>query len=300
MPAKVILNPYADRWRAGARRPEAEAALKTVGLEYALDVTERPGHGMELASEAVRQGFDPIISAGGDGSLNEVLNGILQAIGDQHPPSLGILPLGTANDVVDNLNMPRDLIQAASVIASGHSRMVDVCEVNGRYFVNNAGIGLEPYVTSIQQRMTHTSGILRYLLATLTAISHNPQWEMQLDWQDGHHAGPVTLVSIGNFPRTGGIFYTAPHADGFDGLLTFVYGYIPSRVGILQVLPKTMKAGKGNYVEHPSVHEAHSPWLRVRVSPPSPAHADGELFSEASQELHYRVHPARLPLLTGQ
>ncbi len=298
MTAKVILNPYAARWKAESRRAEIESALSEAGLDYELTLTERPEHGIELASEAVKAGFDPIVAAGGDGSISEVVNGMLQAEGKGKLPKLGILPLGTANDVVDNLEMPKELDAAAKIIAAGEHRMIDVCEVNGRYFINNAGVGLEPYVTTIQQRMTFASGIVRYLLAALTAIAHNPKWTMQLEWEGGSYEGPTTLVSIGNFPRTGGIFFTVPHADGFDGQLTFVHGYLPTRLGILSVLPKTMKAGKGNYVEHPSVHEYNSPWLKVKVTPSSPAHADGELFAEAIQELHYRIHPARLALLT--
>lgn len=299
MTAKVILNPYAARWKAESRRTEIESALRNAGLDYELVLTERPEHGIELAAEAVRAGFDPIVAGGGDGSISEVVNGMMQAEGKGKLPKLGILPLGTANDLIDNLAMPKELDAAAKIITAGRHRMLDVCEVNRRYFINNAGIGLEPYVTTIQQRMGYVKGILRYLLATLTAIARNPQWTMQLEWEGGSYEGPTTLVSIGNFPRTGGIFYTVPHANGFDGQLTFVYGYLPTRLAILSVLPKTMKAGEGNYVEHPAVHEHNSPWLNVKVTPGSPAHADGELFTEDIQDLNYRIHPARLALLTN-
>lgn len=297
MPAKVILNPYANRWKAGAQQAAIESALASAGLDFELAVSPKAGGGTPLAAEAVRAGFDPIISAGGDGSLNDVLNGIMQAVGKNAPPTFGLLPLGTANDLIDNLGLPHSLEQSAQIIAGGHTRMVDLCKANDRYFLNNAGIGFEPTVTLTQQNMTGTQGIVRYLLATLRVIAKNPQWTMQLEWEDGSYSGPVTLVSIGNFPRTGGIFFTVPHADGFDGLLSFVYGHIPNRLGILKVLPKTMKADIGNYVEHPAVHEIHSPWLRVRLQPGSPAHADGELFASAAHELNYSIEPAKLPLL---
>lgn len=299
MTAKVILNPYAARWQAKSRIADIKDALNSAAVEYEIALTEAPEHGSLLAAEAVVAGFDPIIAAGGDGSIGEVVNGMVKAAGDGQLAKLGILPLGTANDVVDNLGMPRDLDEAATMIATGKDRMLDLCEVNGRYFINNAGIGLEPFVTTIQQEMTYVKGIVRYLMATLTAIARNPQWEMELEWEGGSYKGPTTLVSIGNLPRTGGIFFTVPHADGFDGQLTFVHGYPPSKLGILRVLPKTMKAGEGNYVEHPAVHEYHSPWLTVKVNPGSPAHADGELFSESVRELNYRIHPARLPLLSS-
>ncbi|MQC26699.1 MAG: diacylglycerol kinase family lipid kinase [Chloroflexi bacterium] len=299
MTAKVILNPYAARWKAGKQREAIEAALQDAGVAFELVSTETRGHGTALAAEAVRLGFDPIISAGGDGSLNEVLNGILQGAKGGKLPVFGLIPLGTANDLVDNLGMPRGIYEAVAIIAEGRTRAIDLCEVNGQFFLNNAGIGLEPTITLIQQNMTWAKGIAHYLLATLTAIGRNPHWQMQLAWEGGDYEGPVTLVSIGNLPRTGGIFYTVPDADAFDGQLSFVYGYIPNRAGILKVLPKIMKAGEGNYVEHPAVHQEHSPWLTVRVTPNSPAHADGELFTHAGNEFNYRVHPRGLHLLTS-
>jgi YegS/Rv2252/BmrU family lipid kinase len=299
MTAKVILNPYAGRWLAQQRRPEAEAALRTAGVEYELATTERPGHGIELAEEAARQGFSPVISAGGDGSISEVVNGLALAAAASggQMATFGVLPLGSANDFVDNLGLPRDLIGAAQVIASGRTRLLDLGQVNGRFFDNNAAIGLEPYITLIQQRITRLRGDLRYLMATLRGVMDNPRWTMRLEWDGGEYEGPVTLVTVGNSPRTGGIFYTTPHADPFDGRLTFVYGYMATRIEILRLLPRTMKPGPGSYVEHPAIHEVHATWLRVRSEQPTPAHADGEIFDPAIRELEYRVFPARLPVL---
>ncbi len=306
MKAKVILNPYAGRWIALQRRPEAEAALKTAGIDYEITLTQGPGHGIELAEQAVRDGFCPIISAGGDGSISEVVNGMLRGFdrgGVESSVPLGILPLGSANDLVDNLGLPKDLQAAALVIAAGKTSRMDVCQVSSgeagppRYFDNNAAIGLEPYITLIQQRIKRLRGVLRYLTATLMGIADNPQWIMHLEWEGGEYHGPVTLVTVGNNPRTGGLFYVTPHADPFDGLLTFVYGFMPTRLQILRLLPRTMKPGKGSYVEHPSIHEVNSPWLRVHSERPTPMHADGEIQSEAIQDVEYRVFPKLLPVL---
>src|SRR3989304_1341834 len=92
MKAKVILNPYAGRWLALRRQQEAENALRAAGVEYDLVATNGPGHGIELTIAAVKQGYNLIISAGGDGSINEVINGISQAAGDGTPVSLGVIP----------------------------------------------------------------------------------------------------------------------------------------------------------------------------------------------------------------
>ena len=297
MTEKIILNPYAGRWQARERKDEAEQALQDAGIEYDLEVTDGPGHAIDLAKQASKDGFNPIIAAGGDGTYSEVVNGIAQATDNDCSITFGVLPLGSANDLVDNLNLPLDLLSAAQVIANGTVHMMDLCMVNDRYFDNNAAIGLEPYVTLIQQRITRLKGSLRYLTATLMGVYDNPQWQMHLEWQGGEYSGLTTLVTVGNSPRTGGLFFMTPHANPFDGLLTFVYGFMPTRRKILSLLPRTMNSGEGSYVEHPSIHEISSPWLRIHSVGPTPAHADGEIFSEGIHDLEYKVFPNCLPIL---
>jgi len=300
MTAKVILNPYAGRWNALKRLSEVETVLKEAHIEYELTITESPGHGTNLALQSVVKGFNPIISAGGDGSVSEVVNGMMMAVKENSEiqmPSLGIMPLGSANDLVINLELPTDLKEAAKVIAAGNVHKMDLGLVNDRFFDNNSAVGLEPTITLIQQDIKHIHGVLRYLLATLIGINRNPQWTIHLEWEGGAYLGPLTLVTVGNNPLTGGLFYMTPHADPFDGLLTFVYGYMSTRFEILRLLPRTMKRGKGSYIENPNIHEINTTWLRIRSETPTPMHADGEIQSEAIQAVEYRVIPGCLPLL---
>lgn len=298
MTAKVILNPYANRWKAGERRAEAEAALHAAGVEYDLVLTERPGHGIELAAQAARDGFNPVIAAGGDSTNNEVANGLLQAAGEGGSPTVfGILPMGTANDLAANLGVPTDLGEAARLIAAGHTRPLDVGQVNGRYFLNNSAFGLETSITVTQMNMKHVHGVIRYLLAALVGIARNPQWQATLTWEGGDYRGPLTMVSVGNGPRTGGIFYTVPHADPFDGKLSFIYGFAPTRRRLLQLMHRLTKPAAGNITEAPEVQEIHTPWLRVHIEPGSPVHADGEVFDLDIRDLEYRILPGKLPML---
>ncbi|HWQ83509.1 MAG TPA: diacylglycerol kinase family protein [Anaerolineales bacterium] len=299
MPAKVILNPYANRWKALERKAELEAALRGAGVEFELAITERPRHGEELAEQAALEGYSPIVSAGGDGSINEILNGIGRGAALTGKPwvPMGVMPLGSANDFVDNLSLPRDLPGAAQVIAAGYTRAMDVCTANGRFFGNNAAIGLEPFITLIQQEIHWLKGTPRYLLATLMGVQRNPQWQMQLEWDGGSYTGRTTLVTVGNNPRTGGLFYMTPHADPFDGKLTFVYAYMRTRSEILKLLPRTMKPGPGSYVEHPAVHEVHTTWLKVHSIEPTPAHTDGEIFDVQAHAIDYQIIPGCLPVL---
>jgi diacylglycerol kinase (ATP) len=309
MIAKIILNPYAGRWKGREKRPEVEAALQSAGIDFELVTTEGPGHGIELAKRAVMDGFSPIISAGGDGSYSEVMNGIVAAAQESGsaPVSMGLLPLGTANDLMVNLGLPTDIRAAVKVIAAGNTRCIDLgvvkaFDVTGkilktRYFDNNSAIGLEPNVTLTQQKITWLRGTLRYVLATLISVAKNPQWRMDLRWDGGEYSGPATLVTAGNNPLTGGVFYMAPHADPFDGKLNCVFGSVSSRLQILRILPRTMKVGTGNYVEHPSIHELNISWLKIHTEPPTPLHVDGEILFDATTDIEYGILASYLPVL---
>jgi diacylglycerol kinase (ATP) len=299
MTAKVILNPYANRWKAKARWPEAAAALNAAGVDFEMVISERPGHIFELAEQAAHQGFSPIIAAGGDGTIGEVVQGLAHTANSEKDllGPLGILPLGTANDMANNLRLPTNLQHAAQIIKNGNTRRMDIGKVNEHYFANNSAAGLEPYVTTKQIRITWISGILRYLVAALWAIMERPQWVANIKWDDGEYNGPISLVTIGNGSRSGGVFYMIPHADPFDGKLTFVYGYRSTRGAMLATLPRAMKPAAGSYVEMDGIFEQNATWIKIHLENPSPAHTDGELFSNAIQDLDYRIYPGRLQIL---
>ena len=298
MTAKVILNPYSNRWNAQKRWPEAEAALKAAGVDFEVAVSERKGQTVDLAEQAAREGFSPILAAGGDGTIGDVANGLARAAGSESDAlgPMGIIPLGTANDVCFSLNLPTDLPAAAKVIASGRTRNMDLGKLNDRFFVNNSAAGLEPYVTIKQEKISRIKGMTRFLVAAIQGIMDKPEWHAEIKWDDGEFKGPISLVSIGNGRRTGGFFMT-PHADPFDGKLTLAFGYRPTRLGLLLALPRAFREGKGSYVEMEGMHEVHSTRVTVHLDRPSPAHTDGELFPEWIEDFEYEVFPKRLNLI---
>ena len=298
MVAKVILNPYSNRWNSQARWPEVETALVTSGFDFELVVSQQKGQVVELAEDATRAGFSPIIAAGGDGTIGETVNGMARAAdSDQNLLGpLGIIPLGSANDLVVNLGLPLDLASSVKVIVAGKTRLMDLGELNGRFFVNNSAVGLEPTVTIKHESITWIKGIMRYLVAAVLAIMDKSEWNGDLKWDTGEYSGPLSLVSVGNAPRTGG-FYMTPHADMFDGKLTFVYGYRGTRLGLFRMLPSAMKPGEGNYVEMEGIVEENSTNLNIHLDHPSPAHTDGELLPEFLQNFEYKIHPERLKIL---
>lgn len=299
MTAKVILNPYSNRWNSQARWPEAEAALKAAGVDFELGVSERKGHITELVEQAVHAGFSPLIIAGGDGSIGDAVNGLARAAGSMDIPlgPLGIMPLGSANDLADNLGIPKDLTAAAKVIAAGKIDLIDLGKCNDRYFANNSAAGLEPYVTTKQEKIHWIKGVPRYLVAAIQGIMDKPEWNVKVEWDGGSFEGPLSLISIGNGPRTGGIFFMSPHADPRDGKLTFAYGYRSTRLGLFQALPRAMKPGAGSFVEMEGMYEIHSTRLSIELDHPSPVHTDGELFPEYLRSLRYEIFPKRLQIL---
>lgn len=298
MTAKIILNPYSNRWNSQKRWPEAESALKAVGLDFEVAISQIKGQIAELAEQAVRAGFSPIIVAGGDGSIGDAANGILraaQSLGGGSVP-MGIMPMGSANDLVYALGLPTDLQKAAQVIAAGKTQAMDVGKLNGHYFVNNSAAGLEPYVTIKHEKIHWIKGMARYLVAAVQAIMDKPEWYGTVRWDDKEFNGKISLISIGNGRRTGGFFMT-PHADPFDGKLTLAFGYRATRLGMFLALPRAFNEDKGNYVELEGMQEVHARRISVHLDKPSPAHTDGELLPAWIQDFEYEILPKSLNII---
>jgi diacylglycerol kinase (ATP) len=298
MTAKVVLNPYSNRWNSQKRWPAVEAALKSAGVDFELAQSEHKGHIMELVAQAVREKCSPIIVAGGDGSIGEALNGLMKAAGPGKEPvgPLGIMPTGSANDLAFNVGLPTDLNEAAKVIAAGKTRAMDIGRLNDRYFINNSALGLEPYTTIKHEKIHWIKGMARYLVAAVQAIMDKAEWMADIKWDGGEYKGLISLASVGNGRRTGGFFMT-PHADLFDGKLTLAYGYRATRLGMFMALPRAFNEDKGSYIELDGMHEIHFTRLSIHLDKPSPAHTDGELFPEWIQDFEYEILPKKLNIL---
>ena len=299
MPATVILNPYSNRWEAGRRAPELETRLTAANIDFIMQKTERPGHATELARKAVLTGNLPLVAVGGDGAISEVVNGLLQATPpDRYPAGpVGLIPFGTANDLADVLGIPRDLEAAVQVIANGKTRRMDAGRVNGHFFGNNSAIGLEPMVTIENIRLTWLSGVIRYLVSAVITILKRPVWEAELKWDGGQYQGSISLVSVGNTHRTGGVFYMTPHASIDDGYLDFVFAPNLGRLRLFQLLPKTQN---GTHIHAPEVQEQRTKKLTILTKAPTPIQADGELITTAASEIEYEIVPGALQVFAPE
>jgi diacylglycerol kinase (ATP) len=291
---KVILNPYGGRLTREAKMARVEQALQQAGLDYHLEVTTRRGQGVELARQAALEGWSTVVAAGGDGMINEVVNGLMQAAGAAEAGILGIIPIGTANDLAEMLQLPADISAACQRIAAGQTRLIDVGQVNGHYFVNNSAVGLEPMVTVAHNRMRWINGNLRYILAALQTIGQAKTWHMRLAWGDNAYDGLITLVSVGNSQRTGGFFYMTPQAVLDDGLLDFVYATSLSRWQLLQLLPQTFK---GTHIQHPQVVYRKTPSLSITAFSPTLIQTDGEIIAENATDIIYSLIPKKLRVI---
>jgi diacylglycerol kinase (ATP) len=290
----VIVNGFAGKLDGPAKCALVKHGMHAAGLPGDMVITNRPGHGLELTRQAAAHGFTTIIAAGGDGTINEVVNGLMRT--PDAPPHcrLGILPLGTANDLAYTLGLPTDIEAACRRIAARQSRLLDVGQVNGRYFINNSAVGLEPQVTIAQHRMRWLKGSGRYVVAALLTIAQPQFWDMRLDWDTGVYEGPLILVSVGNGSRTGGAFFMTPQAKPDDGQLNFIFAVRMSRLRMLGLLPKTFS---GKHIGHPLVGHNRTQKLEITTTTPTPIQADGEVFETAATHITYQIFPGAVRVL---
>ncbi|MEW5985756.1 MAG: diacylglycerol kinase family protein [Chloroflexota bacterium] len=302
MKVKIILNPYANRWGAKALIPAVQNAFTSAGLPFDLAVTGRPGQAIEEARMAGTGGYDAVVAAGGDGTVNEVVNGLIAASGDEPTLPLGVLPAGTGNDFNDMAGLPREMAAAVQIIARGKTRQLDAGRVIAhnsplvdRYFDNNCALAMEPMVTLENIRMTRLSGNIRYVAALARALLKLKAWQMQISWDGGGYEGPAYLLSVCNSPRTGGLFLMAPGALMDDGLFDFIFAPEMPKRDVLAILPRLFK---GTHIQHPKVTAGRTAHLTIHSNPGTPIHADGELIAEAATMVEYQILPGKITLLS--
>jgi diacylglycerol kinase (ATP) len=135
---------------------------------------------------------------------------------------------------------------------------------------------------------------VRYLAAALVTVARRPTWQARLAWEGGAYEGSLTLVSVGNTRRTGGVFFMTPEAAPDDGLLDVVFAPALSRPRLLRLLPMAMQ---GTHVRRPEVRTLRTTALRIAVEPGAPVQADGEIVATDAREIVYAVLPAALEVL---
>lgn len=291
----IIFNPYAGRGRAQSRILAVQNALEAAGLSFDLLLTEGRGHAIELARQARQAGHPLVVAAGGDGTVNEVVNGLAQAAGEGPVGPLGILPVGSANDFAESMGIDTDLHRAAQRLVRGYTRPADLGRVNDRYFDNNVGIGFEALVDIEAHKIKRLQGMPLYLIAVFRALVRFPFPVVDLEWDEGRMTRKrILLISVGNGWRVGGGFLITPDAQPDDGVLDLCIADALPRWQILRLLPKVMR---GTHRDEPAVYLTRSTRLLIESADPLPAHADGEILWEDAHRIEITVEPGRLQVV---
>ena len=292
-PVALLANPAAGSGRGGRLAAAAARLLESRGLAVEMVLSRGPGHLAAAAAAEAARGRARLVALGGDGTVSEVARGLLEV--PSAPTLLGIIPLGTGNDYVKSLGLPRSWREACAALAAGcKPRRVDVGRVNGRWFINAAGFGFDAAIAHATARYKWLPGPLGYaagLLAALRAGVGAPLCTLR--WDGGEDRRAITLVAACNGQYAGGLFRLAPEAQLDDGLLDLVWADALGRLGVLRHAPRVIR---GAHAGLAIAHQARSARLEVHSDRPLPAQADGELLGLEVERLEIELAPAALAL----
>ncbi len=298
--AKVIVNPAASGGKVGKRWPDLRDALAAAGLRFRAELTQRPGHATQIARRALNEGFRYIITVGGDGTVNEVVNGLVVDKRVHPDVVLSIIPAGTGSDFVRVFHVPRDPAQAFQATLGAGCRAVDIGEIRcirddkpiRRYFVNVAGLGFDGETSARVNRMSkRITGTIPYLTAlVLTLVSYrNKDVEVTLDGQQVR--GRLNSVIICNGQYFGGGMWVGPQAQADDGIFDIVLLKDLNKVEFLLNVPRVYR---GTHLTHPKVETYQAKEVHVEARQRMFIQAEGELIGEAPAT--FRILPGALNL----
>lgn len=298
---KIIVNPTSGRGTGGRSVPVIEETLRSAGLDFDLVLTERPWHAAELAQAAAADGYAVVVAAGGDGTANEVVNGLM-AVEPENRPVMAVLCVGRGNDMAYGMNIPTHLEPGLKTLLQGHQQLVDVGRVTGglypqgRYFGNGVGIGFDAVVGFVAKEMTLLRGFISYLVAALeTMFLYYKAPDVRIEFDGQVLTMPALMVSVMNGQRMGGGFMMAPEAKNDDGQFDLCIARQVSRPNILRLMLRFMK---GTQASDPAITAARTAQLRVTaVKGVLPAHTDGETLCTEGDELVLELLPRQIRMI---
>lgn len=299
MQTLIVVNPASAGGRTGAAWPRIEAELRNVGIDFEMRQTARQGDATAFTRAALEQGASRIVACGGDGTLNEVVNGFLDDAGAPLEPDsvLGVIPSGTGGDFRKTVAIPTDPAEAAALLASGQTRSVDAGLVdygNGstRRFVNIADCGLGGDVVRRVNSYKRKPGKLAYTVATLSAVLTYKPVHTRVEVDGNTIEGAMVTVVVANGQFFGGGMQIAPKADVADGMFDVIIGCS----GALQGILGSRHLYRGEHIGRPGTFALRG--REVMVTPlgerAMPFDVDGEMIGAAPAML--RVLPGVLKL----
>jgi diacylglycerol kinase (ATP) len=299
-PTTVILNPVAGRG-AGARLALRIAdCLRGFGLDFELVSTKAPGDASMIARQAAEQRHDAVIAVGGDGTFNEVLNGLMAVQEGPEGPALGVIPIGTGNDFAFGAGLSLDLEDACRVVTGGQSRIVDVGLFEAedeppRFFGNGIGLGFDAMANLESRKIKRLNGFLLYLVAVLRTLAFYydaPHTAIRVDGQELiQHS---LMISVMNGCRMGGGFYITPDSSMDDGLLDLCIANKVGRPKMVALVPKFMR---GAHTTDRDITMMRGTRISVDSESPWVSQVDGEIHGVGVRHYAVTMLPQRLRLL---
>jgi YegS/Rv2252/BmrU family lipid kinase len=298
----AILNPWAGRGASGRRRPELEQALRESGADFDIVATHAVGGATELAWQGVERGYGRIIAVGGDGTINEVVNGIKGAEASLgRRARLGIIPLGTGSDFVKVLEgvEANDIHGGVRRAVGEHMRVVDLGRVQvddraPRFFINALGMGLDAQVAAESLKLTKLKGLAVYLVAIIRALANYKAHPMTVEY-DGHRIHRRLLfASPANGRCQGGGFWLTPDALIDDGLLDICLVDKMRLDEIIRHIPKVME---GTHTGLKQVTMGRARDIKVSCAAPLPVATDGEVIATDAHSITVEALPGAIEIL---
>ena len=300
---KIILNPMADMgnaWRIA--RDLRSITEQHGGVDWSGTVY--PGHAIELAKQAGEQGYGMVIAMGGDGTVHEVVNGLMQ-IPEEKRPVLGVVPAGSGNDFAHSINASKTPNEALTCALNGQASAIDLgvmTDEHGHreYFDNTLGIGFGAIVTIRSHQLPILRGFLMYLTAVIQTIilDHHPI-HMQIESDEEKWEQKVIYLILCNGPREGGGFLIAPDAKIDDGIFHYAMITDVSRAMMFRIVPEVMKGTHGRFKQ---VRMGTCKKFSLTANRPLYIHADGEIFTGPGTDLRkvsIEILPNALKVVRG-
>ena len=298
MKAELIVNLTAGGGKPHKHLNTVLKYLKENGLNFKVCTTSHQGEAMELAQKAADNGAELIVSVGGDGTVNEIVNGIMKS---KNNPPLGIIPLGWANDFIKSTNIPSDIIEACKILIKGKTKKIDIGVINDQiYFANICGVGFDAEVALLANRMKskhpnlHILSAFVYVFATVKKLLspfsyHNVK--IKFDGQEIH--SKILFIAVGNGKFYGGRFKITPEAILDDGLLEICLVEEMGRFKYLSIIPK---AFKGTHSSVKGINFYRAKEVIIQSSETILAQVSGEVI-EGQKEFTITLLPKSLKLI---
>jgi diacylglycerol kinase (ATP) len=268
-----IVNATAGRGKTGKKINKLITSLNEHKLDFEIELTKAPLHAIQLAQDAIKKGFHNIISVGGDGTLNEVVNGVMLS-GKAEEINVGIIPEGGGNDFAKYFHIPHGIEKAIKVLENEKIKLVDVGKFDNTYFINSLGIGFDAKSAIIANKIKWLNGIVRYYTAILVTLITNKPYKLQMKLDDKNINDELLMFSVGNGRFCGGGFQVTPNAIVDDGFFDVCMIKFINRHRILKLLPTVIPGKHLNYSE---VTMKRVKKIEINSEKEIPLYFDGEI-----------------------